>query len=55
MKRMLAGCFAWLLLSLAPLAAQDAVKAVSPPKPDEHTPSVTPLRVQVLPKVDTKK
>jgi hypothetical protein len=48
MKRMSAMCLASLILSLMPLAAQEPGKAASAPKQEEHTPSVTPLRVQVV-------
>jgi hypothetical protein len=48
MKKTLAVCFASLFLSLMPLAAQEAGKTASTPKQEEHTPSVTPLRVQVV-------
>src|SRR6266481_1106956 len=48
MKRMLAACFASLVLSLVALPAQELGKTASPPKQEEHTPSVTPLRVQIV-------
>ena len=48
MKKTLAVCFASLILSMTPLSAQEPTKAASAPKQEEHTPSVTPLRVQVV-------
>jgi len=48
MKRMLAACFASLVLSLVTLPAQEPGKTANPPKQEEHTPSVTPLRVQLV-------
>ena len=48
MKRIFAVCVAMLVLCLMPLAAQEPSKPASTAKPDDHTPSVTPLRVQVV-------
>ena len=48
MKRTIAVGIALLFLSVAPLVAQESGKAASTAKQEEHTPSVTPLRVQVV-------
>jgi len=48
MKRMLAVCFASLILSLVASSAQEPSRTAGAPKQEEHTPSVTPLRVQIV-------
>jgi hypothetical protein len=48
MKRRFAVGIVSLFLSVVPLVAQESGKAASTAKQEEHTPSVTPLRVQVV-------
>lgn len=47
MNRTVVVCFASLVLWL-PLTAQETAKPANAPKQEEHTPAVTPLRVQVV-------